>query len=149
MAIDERPFGNGDFILGTRFGKEGTYTISLDSKDAEGYNAYLIDMKTGVTTDLTIGNYEFSSENGVDEERFIFSLNSRSGIASVASEDIKVNMDGNILSVSSPETIEMMVVTIDGKKMVSTRNTELQILLPVGIYLVKAGNKVVKVNSGK
>ncbi len=73
-AIDERPIQNGQFILGAVFGKNGTYTLSVDQSENSEEQVILIDMATGVSTDLSADSYTFTSEAGTFENRFHVSL---------------------------------------------------------------------------
>ena len=149
MAINEAPVGNGIFTLGSRIGKKGTYTISLDSRDALGYEVILTDNVTGVSTDLNHETYTFEADAATDDQRFTVSFNKLSGVDAVAADGINVSVKGNTLNVVSDEAIEIMVVTLDGKTVASEKSASLSVMLESGIYVVKAGNRVVKVNVGK
>ena len=149
MAINEAPVGNGIFTLGSRIGKKGTYTISLDSRDALGYEVILTDNVTGVSTDLNHETYTFEADAATDDQRFTVSFNKLSGVDAVAAAGINVSVEGNTLNVVSDEAIEIMVVTLDGKTVASEKSASLSVMLESGIYVVKAGNRVVKVNVGK
>lgn len=151
MAIDERPLGNGDFILGTRIGKEGFYKFSLNSRNAEGFKATLMDLKTSVATDLSVSDYEFKGNEGTDDNRFILTIRrvNTTTVEGIAEEDINIRMEGKELIINSPEAIAIQVFTTDGKTILNCEDYSLSMELPEGLYIVKAGNKVVKVLSGK
>ena len=72
--ICERPLGEGTARLGMRFAIEGEYTISLGGRGNEGWTVMLTDNITGLTTDLTAGDYSFSAKAGKCENRFTLSF---------------------------------------------------------------------------
>lgn len=136
FAINERPFGLGEYNMGVRIGRKGVYTISCDVRNANSYNVILIDRLTGKETQIAKENYSFNAEEG-DDTRFAIRLEERgSGIESI--DDIKniVNVNGQELSVSAEGQIN--VYSIDGK-IVATGVDELTVSLPKGVYVVKAG----------
>lgn len=146
MAIDERPLGDGEITLGAYFGKSGEYTISLDTRNAEEYTVWLIDNKTGVTTDLTAGDYTFQADAATDENRFRLMLNGKSTAADAITADAtSVNVDGNVLTIAAPAEIEIAVASADGKIVASDFAARFTAVLEKGIYVVKAGNLTKKV----
>lgn len=150
MAIDERPLGNGEVVLGIRTGHEGEYSIALDSRRAEGYTAILTDTRTGLRTDITSAPYVFTASAGSDDARFILTFEAQiTGIDAVATGSIAVRVDGNELSVSAPEAIEVTVVAVDGRTVAAGHGTAFTATLPQGIYVVKAGETTIKVAVGK
>ncbi|MDE7109804.1 MAG: hypothetical protein K2O49_07560, partial [Muribaculaceae bacterium] len=104
MAIDEQPLGKGTFPVGTQLQK-GTYTISLTTRRADNFEAYLLDSKTGAETNLSKGDYSFESD-GNDVDRFNLSLRNvplQSGVEeTVAASGVAVNTNGNMLTVTAP-----------------------------------------------
>lgn len=149
MAINEAPLGNGEFTIGTRFGKKGEYTISLDTRDAEAYSALLIDNVTGETTDLTVSDYVFEADAALNDSRFTLALNSTTAVDAVAAEGLEINVDGNVLSIRNNSAVEISVAAIDGKTVASELSADFCATLESGIYIVKAGQKTVKVKVGK
>ena len=151
MAIDERPLGNGDFLIGTKFGKSGNYTLSLDTKNAENYKAILIDTKTGVSTDLSNVSYDFKADEGTDNTRFILNLRGidAASVDKLDSGKVNISINGNSLSVTAPEVIEISVISADGKVLYKNMSTNYSAELPTGIYVVKAGEETAKVVIGK
>lgn len=150
MAIDERPIGNGEVVLGTYFGKDGEYSLSLDSRRAEGYTAILTDTRTGARTDITSAPYVFSAAAGTDEARFILTFEAEiTGIDEVTTEGIALHVDANVLSVSAPKAIDVTVVAVDGRTVAAGHGTTFTATLPQGIYVVKAGETTTKVAVGK
>ena len=150
MAIDERPLADGEIALGTYFGKSGEYTISLDTRNAGDYTVLLVDHKTGTTTDLTSGDYTFRTDAATEEGRFSLLLKAQSTAAdSLEPESVKVSVDGDTLSVSAPEEIEITVIAADGKTVAAGRSASFSATLATGVYAVKAGNVTAKVMVGK
>ncbi|MDE5871676.1 MAG: leucine-rich repeat domain-containing protein [Muribaculaceae bacterium] len=149
MAINEAPLGNGEFTLGARFGKKGQYTISLDTRNAEEYSALLIDNVTGETTDLTESDYVFDADASINEARFTLALASTNAVATAVAEGLEINVTGNVLSIRSNAAVEISVASIDGKAVASGRSADFSTILENGIYIVKAGEKTMKVKVGK
>lgn len=150
MAINEAPLGNGEFTLGARFGKKGEYTISLDTRDAENYSAMLIDNVTGEITDLTASDYVFESDASLNDSRFTLALSAIStGVSAATVEGLEINVDGNVLSIRSNEAGAISVAAIDGKTVASAIGNDFSANLESGIYIVKAGEKTIKVKVGK
>lgn len=87
-SICERPFDNGEALLGLRLAQKGEYTISLAGRDTEGWSVMLTDNATGVTVDLTETPYAFQSEAGDFQSRFTvrFQKPGISGVESVTGE---------------------------------------------------------------
>ena len=149
MAINEAPLGNGEFTLGARFGKKGEYTISLDTRNADGYNALLIDNVTGDITDLNVADYVFEADASLNDARFTLALASTNAVNSVVAEGLEVNVDGNVLNIRSNAAVEITVASIDGKTVASALSADFSANLENGIYIVKAGEKTMKVKVGK
>lgn len=149
MAINESPLGNGQFTLGTRFGKAGSYTISLDTRNAAGYSVMLTDNVTGVTTDLMAGAYTFNAEVATDDNRFTVTIGMLSGVDSAVADGLNVKVEGNALNIVADEPVEIMVVAADGKVVASEKSAEFSVTLESGIYVVKVGNVTTKVNISK
>lgn len=82
----------------------------------------LIDNATGTTADITKSDYSFSAEEGLDNNRFLIRIEHvKSGVESIGSENVAISMNGNMLNISAPEEIEISVVSINGKTIVSKR----------------------------
>lgn len=146
MAIDERPLGDGIFTIGTRFGESGTYTISIDTRDAEGYEAILTDNVTGEKTNLLASDYTFNAEATTDENRFELDLFGSTGVESVNAEGLNVEVVGNVLRIVAQSPVEIIVVSADGKVIASSVSADFSTSLDNGIYVVKAGNQTRKVS---
>lgn len=147
MAINERPMGAGEYQLGVRIGEKGSYTVSLDTRNAANYEVFLVDHLTGKEVNLTEREYTFEAATGSDE-RFTVKVRSTesengdtTGIeaAGVSTPIIKVN--GNEVSVVAEGMIE--IVSTDGK-VVATGNGSMTVTLNAGLYIIHADNTTVK-----
>ena len=67
MAINERPL-DGDIRLGYVAKKAGTFTISASRMDMP---MVLTDTQMGITFDLSLGSYDFDTQAGTFESRFL------------------------------------------------------------------------------
>lgn len=67
-AINERPNGDGTVRLGFTADKSGHFTIEAPRMDTP---CYLRDLVKGTTHDFTVGAYEFDSEKGDFNNRFV------------------------------------------------------------------------------
>ena len=89
MAINERPFANGEVLLGVALPEDGTYTFSTTRCQAD--HVFLIDLDTDIETDLTKSSYTFSAFTGYSMTRFVLSL---SGVSITNIETLQnVNAD--------------------------------------------------------
>lgn len=148
MAIDERPYGEGVYTLGVRFGKSGEYSVSLDGKNIEGYVAILTDNLTGVSTEISSVPYAFTADAGTDEGRFTLELRSNinTGIDGAAADGISISAENGLLTVKAPAEVEITVAAADGRLMAADKGALLTVELPEGVYVVKAGETVRKIN---
>ena len=69
LAINERPLGNGNVLLGMQIASDGTYTIS--SPRCQFEHIFLVDQITGAETDLAHSDYTFSAFAGTYDSRFL------------------------------------------------------------------------------
>jgi hypothetical protein len=75
-TIQGRPSFDATDVVQLNFKTDiaGDYTIAIDHSDgvfASGHDVYLVDTKTGIETNLTIENYNFIADTGVDNTRFL------------------------------------------------------------------------------
>jgi len=73
-AIDERPLGNGNIILGAHFGQAGQFTIALNTKAVTPAAMMLTDHETGNKVNLCEEAYTFTAQAGTAENRFTLSV---------------------------------------------------------------------------
>ena len=145
-AINERPFGNGEYPVGVRISSPGSYTVSADSRNSAGYTVELVDNRSSEVTDLNEHDYTFTSEAGSDNARFTLRLTRGSGVETVDAQNAGVSVEGSQISVTAPGAIA--IFAIDGKT-VAEGFGAISATLPAGVYVVKAGNMVKKAVIGK
>lgn len=140
-SINERP--NGDVQLGFSTQRAGTYTIEATRMDKP---MLLRDMETGITFDLANGGYEFKTEAGTFNNRFMLVENTQAtGLA-----DIKTKLGVSIMSVpggleiNGLNGISTSIYTTDGKLM-KELDSDGFVNLKSGIYVVKVGEMRTKV----
>lgn len=69
--ICERPLDNGIATLGLRVAKAGTYTLSLNGRNIDGWTAVLTDKATGTSVVLNDTPYLFEAMAGDVADRFV------------------------------------------------------------------------------
>lgn len=119
-AINERPFNNGQALLGLHFGTDGTYTIGL-SNQPDG-QITLEDRLTGTKQQLNgTAGYSFTAKAGDSTDRFVLHFDAvATGINAATTNEADRNDD---------------TYTLDGRK-VNTPTAP-------GLY-IKGGKKVIK-----
>lgn len=144
FAIDERPLGSGEFSLGMRIGKEGKYTISLNSKNSD-YDILLIDKETNEITNLTTNAYLFESTAQTENDRFSIKVAAKSGqssIENITANSVEFFVNGNTLTIDRNTAIT--VYSIDGN-LVYKGMVDGSIELQSGIYLLYINNTTHKI----
>lgn len=114
-AINERPMAQGNVSMGYSVPKQGTYTLAATRMDIA---VYLMDKLTGTVHDLTKGGYEFSSESGTFDKRFILIVK---GDATGIDGVLDVDADAPIYNVKGQQMKDMNQSDIyiqDSRKMV-------------------------------
>lgn len=69
-AINERSATNGVYYMSAFFGKNGQYSIKVQSDEVQSTSIILTDTQNGVATDLTENDYTFTTDAGTYENRF-------------------------------------------------------------------------------
>ena len=140
-SINERP--NGDVQLGYSAQAAGIYTIEATRMDKP---MLLKDLEKGITFDLTNGAYEFTSEAGTFNKRFLLVEN----VQATGLADIKTKMGVSIMPADGGLTINGLnsssanIYSTDGK-LVKELESDGFTSLQIGIYVVKVGNMKTKV----
>ncbi|MBO4462571.1 MAG: leucine-rich repeat protein [Prevotella sp.] len=88
-AINERPIGSGEILLGLQLSTAGTYCLALSSKKGSGNwnentEVWLIDKQENTETLLNEASYTFPSNAGTLNSRFVIRLGGATGVQSVA-----------------------------------------------------------------
>lgn len=141
FAINERPMGSVQ--LGFTAKKSGTFTISAVRMDQP---MLLKDNVAGITIDLTNGDYEFTSEAGTFNKRFLLTPNS--SVTSIA--DVVKKTGVNILPTEEGIQINgcngknVDVYNLNGAQVASS-NSNGMLRLSAGVYIVKVNGMSTKV----
>ena len=141
MAINERPF-EGDIRLGYTAKKAGRLGISAPRMDLP---MVLVDTKLNVTFDLTLGTYEFDTEAGTFNGRFMLCQGSEATAINRLTEKTGVcigTQDGG-LSIGGAEGKSVSVYNIGGAE-VANQSGNGFIALKSGIYVIKVDGESVK-----
>ena len=141
MAINERQAGS--VRLGYTASKGGTYTISAMRMDQP---VLLRDNVMNVTYDLSNGDYQFTSEAGTFDDRFMIMIDGNAtGVADIARES-GVNilpMQGG-MNITGTEGQTVNVYALSGA-IVATRTSDGFLSLTKGVYVVEVGQMKAKV----
>lgn len=146
------PISDGDFVtLGTKYSINGTYKISLGSREGifvSDQKIYLRDKLTGTYTDLTSQDYTFSTSKGTDENRFeiVYKNKEVLGTNNLSKSDFIVYRDGNYFVIKSSANLgKIELYDVSGKLIQSKYSSEKSIRIDVstlssGVYIIKAEN---------
>ena len=147
MAINERPFANGEIALGAYFGTSGSYTFVLDTRVTD-MEVVLIDKLIGVETDLMTDSYTFTTEAGTFTDRFAIRMK-RTGVvdaieAATAAKVQVTALTGAISIMNATTSVSIynaagaLVTTMDGG--------DATVEVAPGMYIVKVGDEIHKVS---
>jgi hypothetical protein len=147
-AINERPLGNGAIRLGFYAGTAGSHRLSVaDLNWSSDWKVLLTDKYLNTVTDLRSTNYDFSSDKGTFDDRFVLNISAlatnNESVQEAATEVL--NVDGGLL-VRAPAGAQVRIFTLNGTALSRfvTTNEALQIPLAKGLYLVRVDGKVFK-----
>ena len=141
LAINERPMGS--VKLGFAAKKAGNFTISAKRMDQP---MLLQDNQTGATFDLTEGDYQFASNAGTFENRFVL-VPSRgtTGIADIVKKTgINIMPTDAGINLNGVNGKKVTIYAADGT-MLASRTFDGMLNLMKGVYIVKIGNLSTKV----
>lgn len=141
LAINERPMGS--VKLGFAAKKAGNLTISAKRMDQP---MLLQDNQTGATYDLTEGDYQFASNAGTFENRFVL-VPSRgtTGIADIVKKTgINIMPTDAGINLNGVDGKKVTVYAADGT-MLASRTFDGMLNLMKGVYIVKIDNLSTKV----
>lgn len=135
-AINERPTGNGLITLGTRFGQEGTYTLSLDTKAMQ--NVVLVDKVAGKEVDLREGAYAFHANAGTADDRFLVKVSGGdvTSVSGAVAEGVQVAVSGGKITVQSGTAARLEVYTADGRLVGRMHAASASFEVAPGVYIV-------------
>lgn len=141
LAINERPMGS--VKLGFAAKKAGNFTISAKRMDQP---MLLQDNQTGATFDLTEGDYQFASNAGTFENRFVL-VPSRgtTGIADIVKKTgINIMPTDAGINLNGVNGKKVTIYAADGT-MLASRTFDGMLNLMKGVYIVKIDNLSTKV----
>lgn len=141
LAINERPMGS--VKLGFTAKKAGNFTISAKRMDQP---MLLQDNQTGATFDLTEGDYQFASNAGTFENRFVL-VPSRgtTGIADIVKKTgINIMPTDAGINLNGVNGKKVTIYAADGT-MLASRTFDGMLNLMKGVYIVKIDNLSTKV----
>ena len=141
LAINERPMGS--VKLGFAAKKAGNFTISAKRMDQP---MLLQDNQTGATYDLTEGDYQFTSNAGTFENRFVL-VPSRgtTGIADIVKKTgINIMPTDAGINLNGVDGKKVTIYAADGT-MLASRTFDGMLNLMKGVYIVKIDNLSTKV----
>lgn len=141
MAINERQAGS--VRLGYTASKGGTYTISAMRMDQP---VLLRDNVMNVTYDLSNGDYQFTSEAGTFDDRFMIMIDgSATGVADIARESGVNILPMQVgMNITGTEGQTVNVYALSGA-IVATRTSDGFLSLTKGVYVVEVGQMKAKV----
>ena len=92
--ICERPLADGTAVIGLRTAQEGSYALSLNGRNMEGWTVVLTDTETGRSVVLNDAPYHFEAKAGNAPARFqvSFKHNETTGIEEAISADAHVSV---------------------------------------------------------
>lgn len=143
MAINERPIENGVINLGISMVSGKTYTISSSRHDG---NIYLLDNKTGKTTNLSQDSYSFTASETIEtSSRFTLSFedNNATGIDGDILKNVQIIGSIGTLDVITHSACNIQIYNVNGS-IEATANKTATFHLPAGIYFVKVNGVTTK-----
>ncbi|GGP06576.1 hypothetical protein GCM10010992_27130 [Cloacibacterium rupense] len=150
MAIQGRyPFSVDDKVsLGTRFGLQGQYEISVDGKEgifASQQPIYLKDYLTGVVTNLSQEKYVFTANAGDTTNRFEIQYTNQGTLntTDLKNQSTVVYQEQNDIIIESPSVIKgLKVYDASGKLVHQSIEKEKKVMISTlnysrGVYVIE------------
>lgn len=138
-AINERPMQTSIVELGVRIPASGTYTIDATRMDT---TFYLLDRKMNITHDFSTGAYTFSSDAGIQSNRFALVRQYEVPTDTEnLTDDIKIDVTNNGLFIHG--TADIQVYNMSGIIVAEGEHTG-ALPLPTGVYMVLANGNTTK-----
>ena len=147
MAINERPFANGEIALGAYFGTSGSYTFVLDTRVTE-MEVVLIDKLIGVETDLMTDAYTFTSEAGTFTDRFAIRMKRTDvadAIEAAVAGKLEVTAEAGAIRIVNA-TAPVAIYNAAGALVATQQGGDVTVEVTPGIYVVKIGDEIHKVS---
>ena len=142
MAIDERPT-KGDIRLGYMAKQPGKLRIDASRMDMP---LMLVDTKTGQTFDLSLGSYEFQTEAGTFNKRFMLRLSEEATAIKKLTEKtgVAIGLQDGGLSIGGAEGKSVSIYNANGVQ-VAQQSGNGFVSLPSGLYLVQVDDWSAKI----
>lgn len=142
MAIDERPT-KGDIRLGYMAKQPGKLRIEASRMDMP---LMLVDTKTGQTFDLSLGSYEFQTEAGTFNKRFMLRLSEEATAIKKLTEKtgVAIGLQDGGLSIGGAEGKSVSIYNANGVQ-VAQQSGNGFVSLPSGLYLVQVDDWSAKI----
>lgn len=141
LAINERPYADGNAALGVYIPKAGVaYRIAASRADRK---AWLYDAVNGTEQDLTEADYIFTADKaGNDDARFSIRFAPAEGnaVEGVEAAEVKVAGGKGMLTVSAPADAEVAVYAADGS-LVANGQGAMEVSVAAGVYVVKVNGQ--------
>ncbi|MCM1489879.1 MAG: leucine-rich repeat domain-containing protein [Muribaculum sp.] len=143
MAINERPYDNGNVALGVYFPEAGeTFTITATRSDRQ---TWIYDAETGIEQDLTEGDYTFMvNKTGYDYNRFSIRFSPvTNAVEKTENVKVKVNAGAGYISVVASEDANVSVYGTDGRVVASCMGSN-NFTVPAGVYVIRVDGQTFK-----
>ena len=144
------PLVQSDVVpLGTKHFEKGNYTIGVGDREGifkDNQAIYLMDLQTNITTNLSEGDYVFTSEAGEFSKRFqiVYEARSTLGVDSNVKSGIEVYRDSQdfVVRSSVKKIVSYEVIDMLGRIILLSKTTMKEIrfnadALLSGIYIIK------------
>jgi hypothetical protein len=127
------PFSDSDIVpLSFTATLNGTYTFAIDHMDGfflnQSFLVYLYDTSTGTYTNLKSGNYTFTCNSGLFNNRFKLTYSSTLGTenAQFTAENLEIYHVNQSIVIKSGNTIlnNLQLYTLNGKILYDTKNIQ-------------------------
>ena len=142
MAINERPT-KGDIRMGYKAKKAGTLRIEASRMDLP---MMLVDTKTNQTFDLSLGSYEFETEAGTFNSRFMLRPSDEATAIKelTAKTGVAIGTQDGGLSIGGAEGKIISIYTTNGAQVAQQAGNGF-VSLSSGLYIVKVANLSAKI----
>ncbi len=142
LAINERPM-DGDIRIGYVAKSAGTLRISAPRMDLP---MLLVDTETGTSFDLSLGDYEFQTNAGTNNQRFLLKPSGETTAIRTLTKDtgVAVGLQEGGLSIGGAEGKTVTVHTTAGA-LAAQHSGNGFVSLPGGMYVVSVDGKSAKI----
>lgn len=133
MAINERPL-EGDIRLGYVAKKAGTFSISASRMDMP---MVLVDTQMGITFDLSLGSYDFDTQAGTFESRFLLRPSGEATAINdmMAKTGVCIGTQNGGIAIGGAEGKTIIIYTASGTQVAQYTGNGF-IALKSGVYMV-------------